>query len=218
MCLGGWWWCRITRSVSEHGSNILSWTWLFPTYNSLGVCVVLFVHSFPLMKMDLCLYIHFLSLDFPFFSLSLFFFLWTSKYIILKVPDGKVSYLFHMRTNPSLTWLKVACLYAKLLQLCLTLCNSMNCNPPGSSAHGILQARILEGVAMPFSRGSRVGSSQPRDQTCIFSPFLHWQMGSSPLAPPGKDLEPFCKRCQSRDQRRGNLLLLVPFIHSALME
>ena len=108
--------------------------------------------------------------------------------------------------------------HAQSLQPCPTLCDPIDCSPPGSSAHGILRARILEGVAMPFSRGSRVGSSQPRDQTCIFSPFLHWQMGSSPLAPPGKDLEPFCKRCQSRDQRRGNLLLLVPFIHSALME
>ena len=40
-------------------------------------------------------------------------------------------------------------LYAKLLQSCLTLCNSMECSPPGSSVHEILQARILEWVAMP---------------------------------------------------------------------
>ena len=40
-------------------------------------------------------------------------------------------------------------------------CNSMNCSPPGSSVRGILQAKILEWVAIPFSRGS----SQPRDQT-----------------------------------------------------
>ena len=38
-------------------------------------------------------------------------------------------------------------------QLCLTLCNSMDCSPPGSSVHGLLQARILEWVAIPFSRG-----------------------------------------------------------------
>ena len=37
---------------------------------------------------------------------------------------------------------------------CLTLCNPMDCSPPGSSVHGILQARILEWVAIPFSRGS----------------------------------------------------------------
>ena len=35
-----------------------------------------------------------------------------------------------------------------------TLCNPMECSPPGSSVHGILQARILEWVAIPFSRGS----------------------------------------------------------------
>ena len=44
-------------------------------------------------------------------------------------------------------------------QSCLTLCDSMDCSLPGSSVHGILQARILEWVAMPFSRGS----SQPKD-------------------------------------------------------
>ena len=37
-------------------------------------------------------------------------------------------------------------------QYCLTLCDLMDCSPPGSSVHGILQARILEWVAIPFSR------------------------------------------------------------------
>ena len=46
---------------------------------------------------------------------------------------------------------------------CLTLCNSMDCSLPGSPVLGILQARILEWVAISFSRGS----SQPRDQTRI---------------------------------------------------
>ena len=52
-----------------------------------------------------------------------------------------------------------ACMGAKSLQLCLTLWDPMNCSLPDSSVHGILQERILEQVAMPFSRGS----SQPRD-------------------------------------------------------
>ena len=39
-------------------------------------------------------------------------------------------------------------------QSCLTLCDPMDCSLPGSSVHGILQARILEWVAIPFSRGS----------------------------------------------------------------
>ena len=45
----------------------------------------------------------------------------------------------------------VATAAAKLLQLCLTLCEPMDCSPPGSSAPGILQARILERVAVSFS-------------------------------------------------------------------
>ena len=43
---------------------------------------------------------------------------------------------------------------AKLLQLCPTLCDPMDYSPPGPSLHGILQERILEWVAMPYSRGS----------------------------------------------------------------
>ena len=45
-----------------------------------------------------------------------------------------------------------------ITQACPTLCDPLDCNPPGSSVHGILQARILKWVAFPFSRGS----SQPR--------------------------------------------------------
>ena len=52
---------------------------------------------------------------------------------------------------------------AKLLQLSLTLCDPIDGSPPGSSVPGILQARILEWIAIPFSRGS----SQPRDQTHV---------------------------------------------------
>ena len=55
------------------------------------------------------------------------------------------------------------CARAKLLQSGPTLCNAMDCSPPGSSVHEILQARILECVALPSSRGP----SQPRDWTHI---------------------------------------------------
>ena len=48
-------------------------------------------------------------------------------------------------------------------QSCLTVCDPMNCSPPGTSVYGILQARIPEWVAMSFSKGS----SQPSDQTWI---------------------------------------------------
>ena len=59
----------------------------------------------------------------------------------------------------------------RVAQLCPTLCNPLDCSPPGPSVHGILQARMLEWVAMPFSRGS----SRPRDQTpvsCIAGRFF----------------------------------------------
>ena len=55
------------------------------------------------------------------------------------------------------------CMCAKSLQLCLTLCDPMDCSPPGSSVQGILQARILKWVDIPFSGGS----SLPRDRTLV---------------------------------------------------
>ena len=63
-----------------------------------------------------------------------------------------------------------------VVRSCLTLCDPMDCSPPGSSVHGILQARIPEWVAMPSSRGS----SGPRDRTCVSCvscssrPFIRW--------------------------------------------
>ena len=55
--------------------------------------------------------------------------------------------------------------------LCLTLCRPMDYSPPGSSVHGILQARILEWIAIPFSKCS----SGPRNQiqvSCIAGRFF----------------------------------------------
>ena len=52
------------------------------------------------------------------------------------------------------TWPSSECLRAKLLQSCPTLCGTVDCSPPGSSVQEILQARILEWVAMPSPRGS----------------------------------------------------------------
>ena len=115
-------------------------------------------------------------------------------------------------------------MHAKSLQSCPTLCNPMDCSPPGSSVHGILQARILEWVPISLSTGSSQFSlvtqpcptlSNPMDcsipgfpvrhqlpelaQTHVHRvifptqglslhllPFLHRQMGSFPLASPGK--------------------------------
>ena len=55
------------------------------------------------------------------------------------------------------------CVRAKSLHSCPTLCDPMDCSLPGSSVHGIFQARLLEWVAVSFSRGS----SWPRDRTQV---------------------------------------------------
>ena len=68
-----------------------------------------------------------------------------------------------------------------VVQLCLTLCDPMDCSSPGSSVHGILQARMLEWVAIPSSRGS----SQPREWTWVSHIaggfFTIWATGRAPI-------------------------------------
>ena len=94
---------------------------------------------------------------------------------------------------------------AKSLQSCLTMCDPMDHSPPGSSVHGILQARILEWVPVPFSRGIF--------QTHRWNPpLLHlllWQVGPLPLAPPGKPL------LDATSCEMGNLLTNVLFFPAA---
>ena len=66
-------------------------------------------------------------------------------------------------------------------QSCMTLCDPMDCSLPAYSVYGIHQAKILEWVDIPCSRGS----SQPGDRTHIAC-LLHCQAGSLPLVVPGK--------------------------------
>ena len=73
------------------------------------------------------------------------------------------------------TFNDIMCLVTRL---CLTLCDPMDCSPSGSSVLGILQARILEWVAMPFSRGSSQPKIKPRSPTL--------QVDSLPSELPGK--------------------------------
>ena len=65
-------------------------------------------------------------------------------------------------------------------QSCPTLCDSMDCSLPGSSVHGIHQARILEWVAIPFSRAS----SRPRDGTWVSHPAGRFFLPSEPSGKP----------------------------------
>ena len=64
-----------------------------------------------------------------------------------------MSLCLHKKEAIHFSWLLYV-LYTQSLQLRLILCDSMDCSPPGSSVHGILQATILEWVAMSSSRGS----------------------------------------------------------------
>ena len=77
-----------------------------------------------------------------------------------------ISVLLHLTIH-----IGISCAYvnAKSLQLCRTLCNPMDCSLPGSSVHGILQARLLEWVAKPFSRGSSHPGIEPAS---LMSPAL----------------------------------------------
>ena len=89
---------------------------------------------------------------------------WKNRIIIQTSPMtgyGPVAVLLFLTPEQNL-WFW--CMRARRVsQSCPTLCNPMDCSPPGSSAHGISKARILEWVAMPSSRGS----SQSRDRTHI---------------------------------------------------
>ena len=78
---------------------------------------------------------------------------------------------------------KYACVHAKLLQLCPTLCNPTDCSPPGNSVHGMLQVGLRVWVAMPSSRRS----SWPRDQphsccsSCMAGRFFTTEVPGKPL-------------------------------------
>ena len=74
---------------------------------------------------------------------------------------------------------------AKLLQSYLTLCNAMDCSLPGSSVHGILQAKYWSGLPFP----SPGDLPDPGIELVSLTSNRHWQAGSLPLAPPGKTLD-----------------------------
>ena len=76
---------------------------------------------------------------------------------------------------------KPLCCYCLVAKSCPTLCKPMDCSLPGSSVHGISQARILAWVAISFSRGA----SWPRDLMCHA-----WQVDSLPLNDLGSTLKP----------------------------
>ena len=101
------------------------------------------------------------------------------------------SSVFPCRLPPPWRWELLPAVAASVLlcsavclvtQLCLTLCSSMDCVPPGSSVHGILQARILERVVIFLLQGIFLTQGS---NPCLLG-LLHWQVGSLPPVPPGK--------------------------------
>ena len=92
-----------------------------------------------------------------------------------------------------------------LSQLCLTLCNPLDCSPPGSSGHSILQARTLEWFAMPSSRGF----ASPNNQThisCIISCIAGVFFTTEPL---GKLPDPIGECYFDRNGKRKLLALIL---------
>ena len=97
-----------------------------------------------------------------------------------KVRKIATSQVPHSQDTPITKTCAYVC--AQSLQLCLTLCDPMDCSQPDSSVHGIFQARVLEWVAMPSYRSSR-----PKDQTCVSCVsciagrfFTHWTTWEAP--------------------------------------
>ena len=76
----------------------------------------------------------------------------------------------------------LCCMRAKLLQSCPTLCDSMDCSPPGSSVHGESPDRTTGVGCYAFLQG--IFPTQIAN-LCLLS-LLHWQTGSLLLVPPGK--------------------------------
>ena len=114
------------------------------------------------------------TLSFPGFLLphSLGFFLFLAPSLTLLAGSLSLTWILYAGTPQSSilnnlfsisTFSVCVCVCARVSQSCPTLCDPMDCSPPHSSIQGILQARILEWVAIPFSKGS----SQPRDRTWV---------------------------------------------------
>ena len=85
---------------------------------------------------------------------------------------------------------------AQMLQFCPTLCDPLDCNPPGSSVHGILQTRILEWVAMPSPRDLLDPGIKPRS---LMSPALTGR---------------FFTTSATREVQGGNTMMLFPSHHN----
>ena len=96
------------------------------------------------------------SVIFKFQICNLSEYIWDSSRLLHVATGSFLNTHTHTHTHTQI----LMCVLCPVAQSCPTLCDPVDYCPPGSSVHGILQARILEWVAMPSSRGS----SQPRDE------------------------------------------------------
>ena len=94
------------------------------------------------------------------------------------------------------------CAHTQLLQSCLTLCNPMDCSPPGSSVHGIFLARILEWLTMPSSRAADPGNLP--------------DPGSEPVSPSSPALEVDSLLLSHRGSPLASVTSTFPCISSVL--
>ena len=86
----------------------------------------------------------------------------------------------------------------------------MDCSPTGSSVHGIIQARILEWVAISFSRDIPNPGSKPKSLASPALAGVDWQVGSLPLVPPGKPrFIHFTHNTWQLCSKRENLLSII---------
>ena len=128
--------------LNRQGDKVQTWCTPFPVLNqSLVPCLVLNVASWPTYW--------FLRREIR----------WSGTLISLRISH---SLLWSTQSKASVQSMK-QCMSAQLIQLCPTLCNPTDCNPPGSPVHGIFPARILQWVAMPSSSVT----SWPRDWTRV---------------------------------------------------
>ena len=126
--------------------------------------------------------------SFPFAPFSLFcashflFLVWIPRYGYHGGSEWMLHWyiwLFSCITNSPVCWLFLLLLFSCFSRVRPTVCNPMDCSLPGSSVHEILQARVLEWVATPSSRGS----SRPRDWasvSCIAGRFFTTELPGKP--------------------------------------
>ena len=101
---------------------------------------------------------------------------WNIPFCIFLIPSG-ILFFLPEKLFSFFLW----CLFSEVAQSCPTLCGPMNCSLPGSCIHGIFQARVLEWIAISFSRGSSRLGTEPRSPA--------FQADTLPSKLPGK---PWC--------------------------